>query len=376
MVLHIVCFSDITWNFLWQRQQQMISRFPKDWKVLYVEPSFWLSFAWSVINRMPFRRNYMAQENVEVISVRTIPFGDRFSFSRRCNDRIITSQMKKILEQRNFDRPVLLFYKPRYSCVVGNMDESAVCYDITDDVREFEASSKWLEEYISMLEEKSDIIFTPSERILRRLQEKDKKNVFLIGNGVEASHFEKASQDETKVAGEMRRIQSPVIGYVGAIGEWFDFELLQKILQRFPDASVVLIGWVFSGQKRALRQLRAKNLYVLGTRPYGELPSYVRAFDVCIIPFLQSRLTQSVNPNKFYEYLASGKPIVTAALPELEKFSSVCRIAKSHEEFLEHIKAACKEDYNPGVALTTARQNDWNDKAAQMAEMIRGLCTK
>lgn len=352
----------------------MVSRFPKDWKVLYVEPSFWLSFAWSIFNRIPFKKNYMAQQNVEVISIRTIPFGDRFGFSRRSNDRIITNKMKKILDERSFDRPVLLFYKPRYSCVIGSLDESAVCYDITDDVREFDASSKWLEQYITSLEERSDLMFTSSEKIFGRLQENGRKAVFLIGNGVEASHFEKVSQEGTTIAGEIQGIPSPVIGYVGAMGEWFDFDLIEKILQRFPDASVVLIGWAPSKQRRRLRQIRAKNLHFLGARHYRDLPRYVKAFDVCIIPFLQSRLTESVNPNKFYEYLAAGKPIVTTALPELEKFGNVFKMAGSHEEFLEHIKAASEEDYNQDEGREIARQNDWSGKAARMVDLIRRLC--
>lgn len=374
--MHIVCFSDITWNFLWQRQQQMVSRFPRDWKVLYVEPSFWLSLAWSLFNRMPFRRNYMAQQNVEVVSVMTIPFGDRFGLGRRGNDRIIVGRMKKLLRERGIDRPVLLFYKPRYSCVIGRLGESAVCYDITDDVREFDSSRRWLEEYIASLEQGSDLVFTSSERIFRRLQDGGKKNAFLIGNGVEASHFEKASQEATPVAEEVRDLPSPVIGYVGAIGEWFDFELLQKILQRLPGASVVLVGWAPPRQKGLLRKMRSENLHFLGAKKYQELPGYIKAFDVCIIPFLLNSLTQSVNPNKFYEYLASGKPVVTTALPEIEKFGGACMIAGSHEEFIEHLRSASEEKHDPGPGLEVARGNDWSGKAALMVEKIGRFCAK
>lgn len=352
----------------------MVSRFPRDWEVLYVEPSFWLSIAWGLINRTPFRRNYRAQENVEVISIPTIPFADRFGPARRSNDRIIVSRMKKVLEKRNIREPVLLFYKPRYSCVVGNLGESAVCYDITDDIREFDASGRWLEEYIRVLETRSDVVFTSSGRIFKRLQDSGRKNIFFIGNGVESSHFERSSQDGTEIAPEMRDIPGPVIGYVGAIGEWFDFDLLQKILREFPGASVVLIGWAFPRQKRLLRQLRFKNLHVLGMRQYSQLPSYIKAFDVCVIPFLVNRLTQSVNPNKFYEYLASGRPVVTTDLPELGKFGGVCRVAKNHEEFLGHIRAAAKEDYRQDAALDVARQNDWSGKASQMVGLIRRFC--
>lgn len=351
----------------------MISRFPKDWKITYVEPSFWLALAWSLFNKLPFKRNQTVQENIEVVSVVTIPFGDKFGFSRKCNDHIITNKMKKILKKKNVKRPILLFYKPRYSCVIGNLDESAICYDITDDIREFDASSKWLDGYIERLEKKSDMIFTSSEKILKRFQDAGRKNIFFIGNGVDVSHFEKASQNDTIPAKEVSNIRHPVIGYVGAVGEWFDFELLQKILREFPDCSVVLIGWAFSKQRNLLKQIKSKNLHFLGVKKYDELPKYIKAFDVCIIPFLSNRLTQSVNPNKFYEYLASGKPIVTTTLPELEKFRHVCNIAENHKEFIEYTRNAIKKDHDPTIALDIAKQNDWKDKAVKMAELIDRL---
>ncbi len=370
--MQIVCFSDITWNFLWQRQQQMVSRFPSDWKVLYVEPSFWLSIAWSIIARTPFRRSRMVRENVEVVSVPTIPLADRIGFGRRGNDRIITRGMKKILRDRGIREPVLLFYKPRYSCVIGSLGESLVCYDITDDVREFDATGPWLEEYIGVLEARSDVMFTPSESILERFR--GRKEIFLVGNGVDAAHFGKASQEGTEVAAEVRGIARPVIGYVGAMGEWFDFDLLEKILRRFPDASVVLIGWAPPRQRRRLRQMRSGNLHVLGRKDYRELPGYVKAFDVCIIPFLVNRLTRSVNPNKFYEYMASGKPTVTTELPELGRFGGICRVAKSHEEFLGHVESAAGQGHDAAAGQDVARQNDWEGKAAEMAGLIRRFC--
>lgn len=352
----------------------MITRFPKDWNILYVEPSFWLAAAWSIANRLPFRRRYMAQENIEVVSVFTIPFADKLELGRKCNDKIIVGAVKKILKKKEIDKPVLLFYKPRYSCVIEEVEKSAVCYDITDDIMEFDASGKWLAKYTKTLESKSDVMFTPSENILKRLNKDGRKNVFLVGNGVEASHFAKSSQPGTTIAHDIRNIKAPIIGYVGAIGEWFDFELLQKILDKFPNYSIVLVGWAPPKQKRILNDMSG-NLHFLGPKKYETLPSYIKAFDVCVIPFRLNKLTQSVNPNKFYEYLAAGKPIVTIALPELAKFSNICRMARNHEEFLEHIKAVA-DGHISKTAAEIAAQNDWSLKAAQMVSLIRKFCTK
>jgi len=63
------------------------------------------------------------------------------------------------------------------------------------------------------------------------------------------------------------------------------------------------------------------NVHVLGGRPYEELPAYCRGFDVGLIPFRMNRLTRAVNPIKLREYLAAGLPVVSAPLPEVNRFT-------------------------------------------------------
>ena len=117
--MNVICFSDITWNFLWQRQQQMISRFPKDWEIHFVEPSFWLSVIWGIIRRDFFRFiPHKVEDNLQVTSIVTIPFGDKFESIRKLNDSLIKKGVKRLAAKHKMKNPVLLFYKPRYSCVL------------------------------------------------------------------------------------------------------------------------------------------------------------------------------------------------------------------------------------------------------------------
>jgi len=295
--MDVICFSDITWNFMWQRQQQLLSRFPNNCKILFVEPSFWLSIAWGIIKNNPFRFfPHKVCSNIQVISIPTIPFGDKFKTTRKINDHLLIKGVRHFLKKFDIKNPVLLFYKPRFSCVVGKTDESLVCYDVIDDTIQLESSPSWLAKRIEFLELNSDLIITSSENLYKKISDKRKKDVFLIGNGVETSHFKKSSSDTTSIPDEIKQIRSPIIGYIGALGEWFDFELLEKILQKFPKFSIVLIGWVFKNQKKILGQLKNqyKNLHVLGLKPYQILPNYIKAFDVCIIPFRIYELTKSV----------------------------------------------------------------------------------
>ena len=68
-----------------------------------------------------------------------------------------------------------------------------------------------------------------------------------------------------------------------------------------------------------------------------ELPKFIEKFDVCLNIFKKGKLTTSVNPLKVYEYLASGKPIVSCFMPEIEHFSEVINFTDGVDNFCKAI---------------------------------------
>jgi hypothetical protein len=88
-------------------------------------------------------------------------------------------------------------------------------------------------------------------------------------------------------------------------------------------------------------------------------------------------LTMAVNPIKFYEYCAAGKPIVSAAIPELEPFRKLCYLASSHSEFLDAVEVALKERENPDVAARAAadrrkiaRESTWQIRGREVEAIL------
>ena len=70
-------------------------------------------------------------------------------------------------------------------------------------------------------------------------------------------------------------------------------------------------------------------------RDYAELPAICKGFDVCLMPFALNEATEFINPTKSLEYMATGRPIVSTAVPDVVRnFGSVVKIARSHEEFI------------------------------------------
>ncbi|REG51821.1 GT2 family glycosyltransferase [Paraburkholderia sp. BL6669N2] len=129
-----------------------------------------------------------------------------------------------------------------------------------------------------------------------------------------------------------------VIGYYGAIAEWFDAELVARVAEEFPDALILLVGADTAGV--AARLSVFTNVEMVGEVPYARLPYYLYAFDVCMLPFKVMPLTLATNPVKIYEYLGAGSSVVSIDLPEMKQFGDLVRIAATHDEFLEQIRRA------------------------------------
>lgn len=188
----------------------------------------------------------------------------------------------------------------------------------------------------------------------------------IIRNAGEFAHFSERPAD-VHADRKGRRI----IGYYGAIAEWFDVELVAKIAQHFPDCAVVLVGADTVNARGALG--RYPNVVFTGEIPYTELPRYLHAFDVCLLPFRVVPLTLATNPVKVYEYLSAGKPAVVVDLPEMAQFNGLVDVALDHDEFLPAIArhlSAGKNDTAAAARRAFAREQTWAHRAQDLIAQV------
>jgi glycosyltransferase involved in cell wall biosynthesis len=131
---------------------------------------------------------------------------------------------------------------------------------------------------------------------------------------------------------------------VGSVNsERFDTELLLASARAIPDATFVLVGPIERGIADRLEAQGPVNVHVLGARPYEDMPRYVSAFDVGVVPYLLNDFNAGADPIKVYEYLAMGKPVVSVAIPAVEELGMVVTIAHSEDGFIEGIRAALRD---------------------------------
>jgi glycosyltransferase involved in cell wall biosynthesis len=141
----------------------------------------------------------------------------------------------------------------------------------------------------------------------------------------------------------------------------------------------VLIGPPSPATAEPLRALAAREgVAVLGPRPYADVPAYLQGLDVGVIPFrAQDPYVQGINPNKIYQYLASGRPIVTTPVLDVQPLPPSIQFGSTPEEMAEAVERSLASPPSPSTCRALARPHDWNDLAARMVDEIeRRLVTR
>ena len=108
----------------------------------------------------------------------------------------------------------------------------------------------------------------------------------------------------------------PLIGYHGAVGEWFSFDLLTETAALLPDCDFVVVGPVYPRVADQAGRLAAlPNVTMIPERPSDDMPAYVHGFDAAAIWFEVNHMTEGVVPLKVFEYMAAAVPVVATPLP-------------------------------------------------------------
>jgi GT2 family glycosyltransferase/glycosyltransferase involved in cell wall biosynthesis/uncharacterized coiled-coil protein SlyX len=244
------------------------------------------------------------------------------------------------------------------ACVLPN---SRVIYDCMDHHEGFGNTADAVLSLERALMRNADLTVTTSAWLDQIVAEHAPHRA-LIRNAGEFGHFSRRPA-ATYVEPQGR----PVIGYYGAIAEWFDLDLVEALAQRFGDCRILLIGDDTVNAKGRFAHL--PNVSMTGEVAYAELPKYLHAFDVCLLPFKVIPLTLATNPVKVYEYLSAGKPVVSVDLPEMQQFGELVRVAGDTEAFLAAVAQVVRQ---PDSAAAQARRQDfareqtWNHRAAAL----------
>lgn len=376
---HILCISSIDWDPIWTRKQQVMSRLPKSNKILYVEPPVTLISPFKDSEtlskwKMWFKGIRQLNENIYLYSPPVIlPFGNKYRFINRINQWWISFFLNRVISKLNLLNPIIWTYMPNSGDLVDKLGRhQLLVYDCVDEHSEYTGFIN--KDTMTTMERdlmgKCDLVFVTAQGLYD--SKKDyASEIHFSPNAANVDLFMKAQDPSTPVPEEIATIPKPIVGFVGVIQDWIDLDLVKKAAVHYPGYSFVMVGPVAAGID--ISELKAlPNVHFLGRKNVESLPGYIKAFDVCINPFKLNELTDKVSPLKFYEYLASGKPIVSVDMPGVSSFTGIVEIADNPDKFIRLIDVAIKEEKPEKLKLRLdkARENSWESRVEFMSTKI------
>jgi len=374
----IVVFPIIAWGFRWQRPQHLLSGLAKrGYTVLYVSKDFHYKKSTQeerkeIINLIQMKK---LDTNIYKIYLNSMkPLNIYKDELDEHNTHWFMQQLVYILDFFKNNEIIYFVQSPNWLNLVKklvNKRKGKIVFDCMDEHSGFSNVDKMIIEHEHELLKVADIVLSSSNKLF----EKNKivnQNTIMIKNGTEFEFFAtKQTTDELDAY-----TNKPIIGYYGAIADWFDMELIEYCAQERPEYNFVLIGSTFSCDIEKAKTM--KNVFFLGEKAYPDLPKYLYKFDVCTIPFKIIPLIEATNPVKFYEYISAGKPVVATPLPELEEFRDICYIANTKEEFLKMLDIAIAEkndaNYKSLVQerIHRAKSNSWKSRVEVLDKELKG----
>lgn len=376
---NIVCISSIDWDPIWTRKQQVMSRLPKTNTILYIEPPITLlspfkdTKMWTKWG-MWFKGIRRLNENIFLYSPPVIlPFGNKYRFINQLNQWWVSVFLKRIISRLKLANPILWTYMPNSGDLVDKLGQrKLLVYDCVDEHSEYTGfiNKATMIDMEKNLMRKCDLVFVTAQGLFDT-KKQYAREIYFSPNAANVELFMKAQDPGTVVPEEISKIPRPIVGFVGVIQNWIDLDLVQHAALAYPRFSFVMIGPVAAGiDVSALKAL--PNVYFLGRKDVATLPSYIKAFDVCINPFKTNELTDKVSPLKFYEYLASGKPIVSVSMPGVQSFADIVEISHNAEEFTAAIARAINDENSDKLKarLNKARENSWESRVEFMVTKI------
>ena len=312
-------------------------------------------------------------EGITVVSPASLPFFGTAA-ARAMNREMVGVQIRKLAKRRGLTKPILWIAIPTAAEMIGEFDESAVVYHVSDkydantmDHATDPALIRRLHEHAI---EAADLVFYSGRKLFDEAT-RGRDHSFLLEQGVDFERWSKVRS--LSVAPQMESIPRPRIGYFGAIEPWLlDQELIKKAARERPTWQ-----WVFIGNlSRGVEVEALANTHFLPPVAYDELPHYAAGFDVCVLPWeTEQAFTSYGSAIKVREYLATGKPVVISPLPEYEPMKDVLRIARSREEFLRLVDEALIETDSSLAAKRQAAvaAGTWDARAEWVSDLIEGV---
>lgn len=365
---HLIVFSHLRWDFVYQRPQHLLSRMARTHPVVYIEEPVHCEEDAHLEETSPAPGVVVLRPHTPVLEPGYHPE----------QIRVIEPLLVSYLRANGIDETLAWFYTPMALPLLGAIDPSVVVYDCMDELASFKGAPHGMRQQEAALMKCADVVFTGGVSLYEAKRDMH-PNVHCQPSAVDVEHFAPSRLDEfSPHAWQALSLQAhlarPRLGYFGVIDERMNLKLVESLADAHPQWSIVMVGPVAKIDPASLP--RRDNIHWLGPQPYARLPYLVRDWDVCLMPFALNDATHYISPTKTLEYLAAEKPVVSTAVRDVVSlYGEVVHIASTKADFIElcesvlatgqRARSLAKGAANQGVAYFS-----WHATAQAMLNLM------
>jgi glycosyltransferase involved in cell wall biosynthesis len=174
-------------------------------------------------------------------------------------------------------------------------------------------ASEWLERF---LYRHADLLLVNSPGFIEHVQQRGARQVELVPNGADPAMFEPSASGEGfrqahHLGGRF------VVLYAGAHGMSNDLTVLLQAAALLPEDSPVSVVLLGDGKEKPALLAQAailglENVVFVPPVPKQEMAQALAAADACLAILKPIKLYQTVYPNKVFDYMAAGRPVILA----------------------------------------------------------------
>lgn len=354
----ILCLAGEPWsNILPGRTQQLVSRL-RDAQILYFSP------AQSSRDRSSLKKGRQVRPNVIAYTLPAIPFPipERNQFFFQMAWKKISLFIQNASTRRRFIEPLLWTTHPRHIHLLDRLEYGALVYDCDRD---------WTglpPHWEGSLAQTSDVVFAASPQLADRLSPCS-ANIALLPNGINLPLFDPNTPHSDPLPG----VTAPIFGWSGTVWAELDLSPILYAAQARPDWGFLLLGAVEKENPYLYRLNKLSNVFLPGPRPASEVPDWLYRCHVLLNLLREDRPYDDVVSPRIYEYLATGKPVVSMLWPgQVELFPDVVYNAHDPEEFVTLCAHALEEA--PGFAvqrrMDRAAEAAWSCRAGEVERIL------
>lgn len=257
--------------------------------------------------------------------------------------------------------PELIWYVPK--SYTGR-----ILYDCMDNYENFtnrQSRKLKIREKEKECIKRASVVLATSKWLCKRIQELDSgAEPLLVRNAYDGKSIHPVNMPVKKASYE--------IGFIGAVAQWVDVDIMARSTVQCPDIRYHLVG-PYTTQIEGCERLVYE-----GSKEHGALYDFIKDYDCLVMPFHINDLTKAVDPVKLYEYIAFGKCIISSYYEEIERFSPFVYFYHNEEEYIALLRKLCEEGFPPKYTAEEQKrflqENTWEKRFEVVDKILSGYC--